>query len=181
MLGEMSASNRRESSSRRTSKTAYDSQRFERREKAKSSQGYAQQYQQYQNLHGDGARRGSLKPPGSPANDAWGSGGGDARAGASERPRLKARTNSAPLVNDRGPVTGEHSQQLRRDESTHREPRRPPNPTPAIAAGFDGTGQDEDETLGVVGAIRQFHPFQTNTPEVRPAPPSHAAKCVSTG
>ncbi|KAF2172529.1 hypothetical protein M409DRAFT_63188 [Zasmidium cellare ATCC 36951] len=166
-----STSHGRESSSRRTSKTAYDSQRFEqRREKAKSSQSFAQ----YQNLYqqrADGLRRGSLRPANAdPDADELGSNigagggvgdGGAARAAASERPRLKARTNSAPLVTDRGRLTGGQQQQRRDDDESRRQHRPPAPTTTAPSPNIDVDGQDEDETLGVVGAIRQFHPFQT--------------------
>lgn len=173
------SSHGRESTSRRTSKTAYDSQRFERREKAKSSQSYAQ----YQSAYPQGVRRGSLRPansaePGTAASHGLGSvgvSGGDGDAGAAcaggaaaaaertERPRLKTRTNSAPLVTDRGRLTGEQQHHRRDDESWHRPHARRPPPT-AAPPPTDVAGQDEDETLGVVGAIRRFHPFRT--PEV---------------
>lgn len=167
-----STSHGRESSSRRTSKTPYDSQRFElRREKAKSSQGYAQYHTVSQQQRADGPRRGSLRPAnadpdvdelGRNSSGVRGGGGAAAaHAGTSERPRLKARTNSAPLVTDRGRLTGHEQQHHRRnDDESH---RTLPSATSPI---IDIDGQDEDETLGVVGAIRQFHPFQT--PEVCP-------------
>lgn len=171
-----STSHGRESSSRRTSKTAYDSQRFEqRREKAKSGQSFAQ-YQSLYQQRADGLRRGGLRPANAdPDADELGSNsgagggvgdGGAARAAASERPRLKARTNSAPLVTDWGRLTGGQQQQRRDDDESRRQHRPPAPTTTAPSPNRDVDGQDEDETLGVVGAIRQFHPFQT--PEVCP-------------
>ena len=105
----------------------------ERREKAKSSQIY------------DGKRRGSKQ-----AESTLGS--------VPERPGLKGRTNSAPLVEARITQPGswdtlEDGPQTSKSSSA-----------PKIGAGGVGDAQDEDEVAGVVGAVRRFQPF--HSPEV---------------
>ena len=123
--------------SRRSSKsgesTGYKSS--DRREKAKSSQVY------------DTSRRPSRQ----------------AESGLGivvERPGLKQRTNSAPVVetlaNKQGKTDGDvDGEQVHKEESSASTPR----------ATRVEDGRDEDEVAGVVGAISNFQPFQA--PEVR--------------
>ncbi|KAI7006312.1 ras GEF, partial [Hortaea werneckii] len=115
---------------------------YERREKSKSSQ--------YHGARDPGSRRGSVQP----THQA----GGFAESTAA-RPRLKDRHNSAPIVEgrqysarDKG-QDGEESQ----DEGTDAEETDAAQPA-------TGGAMDEDEVAGVVGAVRQYQPFQS--PEV---------------
>lgn len=121
---------RRSSKSGASGSEAYKSS--ERREKAKSSQVY------------DSRRRGSKQ-----AESGLGS--------VSERPQLKGRTNSAPLIEARV------RQGVRDGEQTGDEGKG--SSTPRATYGGDEDGRDEDEVAGVVGAVRNLQPFQT--PEVR--------------
>ena len=149
-------------STRRSSKTGggFDTQRFERREKAKSSQSYT----------GHHGRRGSRQDSntavssGTAAEETNGGGSG----GVAERPRVKARTNSAPgPPQSKGVVIGQHGG---RDAHTpivaaglsQQHPQARPGAQSAVVE----EGEDEDEISGVVGKIRQYQPFQN--PEVWP-------------
>lgn len=101
----------------------------ERREKAKSSQ--------Y-----DGRRRGSRQVEGNAAE---------------ERPRLKSRTNSAPLVDARlgGQADGEQTSKGaggRRGQQSK------------VEGVISEDAQDSDEEAGVVGAVKDLKPFRS--PEV---------------
>ncbi|KAI6805872.1 ras GEF, partial [Hortaea werneckii] len=129
---------------RRSSKSGpsagYENKAYERREKSKSSQ--------YHGARDPASRRGSVQPT------------QEGRvAGSTTRPRLKDRTNSAPIVEgrqsegrDKG-QDGEDSQ----DEGTDAEETNAAQPAM-------GGAMDEDEVAGVVGAVRQYQPFQS--PEV---------------
>lgn len=101
----------------------------ERREKAKSSQFY------------DGRRRGSKQVE------------------VEERPRLKSRTNSAPLVDARlgGREEGE--------QTSKGGGRKGQASTPRVGEAISEDAQDSDEEAGVVGAVRDLKPFRS--PEVR--------------
>lgn len=76
-----------------------------------------------------------------------------------ERPRLKNRTNSAPLVETRRTALDQHGGP--KEGSGHGAAETAAK-SPTGAAVVDG--QDEDEVAGVVGAVRQYQPFQS--PEV---------------
>ncbi|KAK5136832.1 hypothetical protein LTR08_001754 [Meristemomyces frigidus] len=117
----------------------------DRREKAKSSQSYSAAYNE--------ARRGSVQPS-------------EVRRGSAqpnlgsivERPTYTSRTNSAPSVDVRT-VGG------RAPERTVEDARQELETSDMEAArGAMSDGQDEDEVAGVVGAVRQYQPFQS--PEV---------------
>ena len=132
--------------SRRSSKSGpsgIDAQRsLDRREKAKSSQSYVAPY--------TGTRRGSVQP-----NQ---DGGLEKLA---ERPRMKTRTNSAPLVvaARKGSVVST----LQSQEQDVEEPEETDAAELALqtTGGAMAEGQDEDEVAGVVGAVRQYQPFQS--------------------
>lgn len=115
---------------------------YERREKSKSSQ--------YHGARDPGSRRGSVQPTQQE---------GGLAGPTAARPRLKDRTNSAPIIEGRQSSgrnedrDGEDSQ----DEGTDAE--EPDAAQPAM-----GGAMDEDEVAGVVGAVRQYQPFQS--PEV---------------
>lgn len=159
-------------STRRSSKTgAFDTQRFERREKAKSSQSYA----------GHHVRRGSRQDSNTAVSSGTAADAADGGGGVAERPRVKARTNSGPPhFNDRGMskgmVIGQHGEHDAHTSTTaaglpqqqHQQQARP-GAQSAVAE----EGEDEDEISGVVGKIRQYQPFQN--PEVWPDT-SHAAR-----
>lgn len=123
---------RRSSKSGASGSDAYHSS--ERREKAKSSQSYTTAQ--------SASRRGSVQPQGSDLGS------------VPERPGLKSRTRSAPLVEYR------------------KAPPAHPDTAEDRADGHEGQagggaladGRDEDEVAGVVGAVRQYQPFQS--PEV---------------
>ena len=72
---------------------------------------------------------------------------------SSERPNLKGRTNSAPLV--------QHAAAAQRaiGDGT-RTPRNPVSHESDRTDGIDA--QDEDEVAGVVGAVNRFQPFRTS-------------------
>jgi len=129
--------------SRRSSKSEQDAPRTsDRHEKARSTQ-----------VHGSvhsGARRGSVQQS------------QEGLQSVPERPRLKSRTNSAPLVETRRAAPGQPGGS--RDGGAHKaaESVAKSRTSPAGAAMADG--QDEDEVAGVVGAVRQYEPFQS--PEV---------------
>lgn len=76
-----------------------------------------------------------------------------------ERPRLKNRTNSAPLVETRRTALDQHGGP--KEGSGHGAAETAAK-SPTGAAVVDG--QDEDEVAGVVGAVRQYQPFQS--PEI---------------
>lgn len=127
-------SSRRSSKSGPSGNDAYKRNGSDRREKAKSSQVYE-----------GSKRRGSRQ----------------AESGLDsvneQRPGLKSRTNSAPLLEP----------QSRYDVAAARGQTsvRATAPSTPVASGEDvGTAQDEDEVAGVVGAVRHFQPFQN--PEV---------------
>lgn len=132
---------------RRSSKSGSsgdDAQRSsERREKAKSSQTYSAAY--------SNSRRGSVQPT---SQEGLGS--------VPERPRVKTRTNSAPLIEVRK-AGGELSEDQDEDAAEQEEIEARDFAAPA-GGGAMADGQDEDEVAGVVGALRQYHPFQS--PEV---------------
>jgi hypothetical protein len=121
------SSGRRSSKSGPSGNDAYKSS--ERREKAKSSQVY------------ESARRGSKQSE---------------LGSVAERPKIKSRTNSAPLIEPRGRYEARASQtgNVRGKENAARG---------EVGVGA-GDAQDEDEVAGVVGAVKHFSPFQN--PEV---------------
>ena len=100
----------------------------DRREKAKSSQIY------------DGRRRGSKQVE------------------VEERPRLKSRTNSAPLVDAR--LGGRDD-----GEQTSKGARKGQASAPQVGEAIGEDAQDSDEEAGVVGAVKDLKPFRS--PEVR--------------
>lgn len=126
---------RRSSKSGPSGNEAYKSS--DRREKAKSSQVYPS------------SRRGSRQ-----AESTLGS--------VPERPSVKGRTYSAPLV-DRVGEPGRRDE-LHDGEQTRKESKS--SSAPRVDAGGVGVedAQDEDEVAGVVGAVKRFQPFQN--PEV---------------
>lgn len=77
---------------------------------------------------------------------------------ASDRPALKSRVNSAPLVRRVADIGGAAG------DGTHE--RKDDDVADALAAVESGDldAQDEDEVAGVVGAVKHFQPFKT--PEV---------------
>lgn len=113
----------------------------ERREKAKSSQIY------------DARRRGSRQVE------------------VEERPRLKSRTNSAPLVNAR--LGGRED-----GEQTSKGARKGQASAPQVGEAISEDAQDSDEEAGVVGAVRDIKPFRS--PEVRDDDMSRANGRVQT-
>jgi len=149
-----------ESTRRSSSKTAaYDAQRYQRREKAKSS---------HDPLPSNAAAAiadasSGLEPGGGEAVLA-GRGGG-----ARSRPPL-SRGQSAPLLqkvaaattpgDGRPTPTTDRGASAAAESLEHSIPRFPHSPGATIAA----EGQDEDEVHGVVGALRTFQPF--NSPEL---------------
>lgn len=128
--------------SRRSSKSSLPSNSKEdaekrserRREKAKSSQIY------------ESSRRGSKQ-----AESGLGS--------LSERPKLKGRTNSTPVVS-------RVAEPGHRDGTEEREQTREGRSRQTSQAGLEthAGAQDEDEVAGVVGTVKKFQPFQN--PEV---------------
>jgi len=146
--------------SQRSSKSGLSGQEAykssERKEKAKSSQ--------YHAAPNSAARRGSVQPN---------------LGSVTERPALKSRTNSAPLVERWEPESdeaGDGGQYVARNQEAHAR-----DFAPQAGAGAMSNGQDEDEVAGVVGAVRQYQPFQS--PKVWPALRTSAwirAKCVVT-
>jgi len=130
---------RRSSRSGPSGHEAYKSS--ERTEKAKSSQNHA--------APNSAARRGSVQPN---------------LGSVAERPPFKTRTNSAPLVERRevgSDEEGTERQYVAGKQDAHARH------TPQAGAGAMSNGQDEDEVAGVVGAVRQYQPFQS--PEVSAA------------
>lgn len=143
-------------SARRSGRSGYDSQRYERREKAKSTQSYEQYHGISSSRIGGGSTRGGVRPGNgyATATAAAGVVGGHA-AEHDQRPRPKTRTNSAPLVevwrtDDQGvSLVGGH-------RSVAPAPSKSEHATRDVAV---EDGQDEDEVAGVVGAVRTFYPF----------------------
>ncbi|KAK3681546.1 hypothetical protein LTR37_020854 [Vermiconidia calcicola] len=119
---------RRSSKSGPSGNDAYKSS--ERKEKAKSSQVY------------DSRRRGSKQ-----VESGLGS--------VDERPKLKGRTSSAPLIEPQRHAVGDGEQT---------PPHSTGSSTPRATQGGVEAAQDEDEVAGVVGAIKHYQPFQS--PEV---------------
>lgn len=128
------------SSSRRSSKSGTGGQAdtnnvdaayksSERREKAKSSQIY------------DARRRGSRQVE------------------VEERPRLKSRTNSAPLVDAR---LGGREEGAQTSKGVRRGQASAPQ---LVGEAISEDAQDSDEEAGVVGAVKDLKPFRS--PEVR--------------
>ncbi|KAK6396086.1 hypothetical protein LTR65_010196 [Meristemomyces frigidus] len=107
---------------------------LERREKGKSSQSYSTAY--------NNARRGSVQP---------------SLGSVPERPLLKARTHSAPVVEARAAGAAQPTAIIE-DAYQHTEAR---HLAPQAGGGAMADGQDEDEVAGVVGAVRQYQPFQS--------------------
>ncbi|KAK0840030.1 hypothetical protein LTR03_010822, partial [Friedmanniomyces endolithicus] len=131
---------RRSSKSGPTGNDALKSLPSERREKTKSSQSYTAAY--------SAARRGSVQP--------YQEGGLGALP---ERPRLKTRTHSAPVVDRAAQQNGQaHDPVPAQSEPEGRDFAQPASP------GAMADGQDEDEVAGAVGAVRQYQHFQN--PEV---------------
>ncbi|TKA37794.1 hypothetical protein B0A54_09796 [Friedmanniomyces endolithicus] len=131
---------RRSSKSGPTGNDALKSLPAERREKTKSSQSYTAAY--------SAARRGSVQP--------YQEGGLGALP---ERPRLKTRTHSAPVVDRAAQQNGQALEPVpAQNESDGRDFAEPASP------GAMADGQDEDEVAGAVGAVRQYQHFQN--PEV---------------
>ena len=105
----------------------------DRREKAKSGQ------------YAAGARRASLKP-----EELNGRGG----ATGLRRPGM-SRGNSAPII-ERSRGTGYATGVQEQDEGEQADNARQTD----AGAGAAASGQDEDEVAGVVGAVKQYAPFQ---------------------
>lgn len=101
----------------------------ERREKSKSSQVYEAQ------------RRGSKQAE-------------SGLVGASARPQVKGRTNSAPLIDARGADTA--------SRQNVEDGKQTGSSTPRAGRSDLQDAQDEDEVAGVVGAVRHFQPFQSS-------------------
>lgn len=116
----------------------------ERKEKSKSSQSYATSY--------NAARRGSAQP----SQEALGS--------VAERPRLKTRTHSEPLVEVRKTESGASGSELEDGLASPGPDAYTLAPQQVGGSGM-ANGQDEDEVAGAVGTVRQYQPFQS--PEVR--------------
>lgn len=117
----------------------------DRREKAKSSQSYTAAY--------NAARRGSVQP-----SHEGGLGS------VPERPRLKTRTHSAPLVEVRQRPAGGGPD---RDGGGHTDSKpqsKAKELAPQTSGGAMADGQDEDEVAGAVGSARLYEPF--SSPEV---------------
>lgn len=77
---------------------------------------------------------------------------------STEHPRLKSRTNSAPLVqtiNEPG-----RRDALENGEKPHNTDLESVNRNVEVDVVEDG--QDEDEVAGVVGAVKRFQPFQNS-------------------
>ena len=135
--------------SRRGSRSAGDSgfQNTDRREKAKSSQTYAQ-YTGGAGPGGEGGPAGVVSPQ-----------------SAVRRPQLGGRTSSAPLVERR--LGSGHAAGLQRLPQGQEHVAQ-------AGTGAAEAGQDEDEVAGVVGAMRQYEPFRSPqvgyTSKVRPTP-----------
>jgi len=72
---------------------------------------------------------------------------------SAERPGVKSRTNSAPLVQ-----TAADAKRSSTGQKSTRSQQDGPATTAKKAVG--GQAQDEDEVAGVVGAIRHFQPFR---------------------
>ncbi|KAI7589764.1 ras GEF [Hortaea werneckii] len=115
---------------------------YERREKSKSSQ--------YHGARDPGSRRGSVQPTHQE--------GGFAGSTAA-RPRLKDRHNSAPIVEGRQYSTRDEDQDGEESQDEGTDAEETDAAQPAM-----GGAMDEDEVAGVVGAVRQYQPFQS--PEV---------------
>ena len=85
-----------------------------------------------------------------------------------ERPRVKTRTNSAPLIETRQQQqqqgNGQRQQEVDGGEEDEEEEEEDGGAAAPTQAGAVVDGQDEDEVAGVVGAVRQYQPFQS--PEV---------------
>ena len=81
----------------------------------------------------------------------------------SERPRLKARTHSAPFI-ELHKSSESHRDVERVDELPHMGKREKSCSVPEIDAGAATGAQDEDEVAGVVGTARKYSPF--SSPEV---------------
>ncbi|TKA39847.1 hypothetical protein B0A54_10197 [Friedmanniomyces endolithicus] len=129
---------RRSSKSGPTGTDALKSLPSERREKTKSSQSYTAAY--------SAARRGSAQP--------YQEGGLGALP---ERPRLKTRTHSAPVVDRAAQQNGQaHDPVPAQSEPEGRDFAQPASP------GAMADGQDEDEVAGAVGAVRQYQHFQNS-------------------
>lgn len=75
-----------------------------------------------------------------------------------ERPRLKSRTNSAPLVDAR--LGGRED-----GEQTSKGARRGQAAPPQVGDVISEDAQDSDEEAGVVGTVKDLKPFRS--PEVR--------------
>lgn len=75
-----------------------------------------------------------------------------------ERPRIKSRTNSAPLVDAR--LGGRED-----GEQTSKGARRGQATAPQVGDVISEDAQDSDEEAGVVGAVKDLKPFRS--PEVR--------------
>lgn len=75
-----------------------------------------------------------------------------------ERPRLKSRTNSAPLVNAR--LGGRED-----EEQTSKGVRKGQASAPQVGDVISEDARDSDEEAGVVGAVKDLKPFRS--PEVR--------------
>ncbi|KAI7353892.1 ras GEF [Hortaea werneckii] len=114
---------------------------YERREKSKSSQ--------YHGARDTGYRRGSVQPTHQEGRV----------PGATARPRLKDRTNSAPIVEGRQSGAGDKG----RDGENSQDEGTDADETDAAQPAMGGA-MDDDEVAGVVGAVRQYQPFQS--PEV---------------
>ena len=145
---------RRSSKSGPSGSDAYKSS--ERKEKTKSSQSYTS------SPH-NGARRGSVQPDPPRRGSVQ-----PELSSVPERPRLKSRTHSAPLVDQRKDPGGAQRVAVV-DKSQHASPPHHEEVEEhdfagSAAGGAMSDGQDEDEVAGAVGAVRQYQPFQN--PEV---------------
>ncbi len=74
-----------------------------------------------------------------------------------ERPRLKTRTHSAPVVDRAAQQNGQaHDPVPAQSEPEGRDFAQP------ASLGAMADGQDEDEVAGAVGAVRQYQHFQNS-------------------
>ncbi|KAI7154404.1 ras GEF [Hortaea werneckii] len=115
---------------------------YERREKSKSSQ--------YHGARDPGSRRASVQP----SHQEGGVAGSTAA-----RPRLKERINSAPILEGRQSQGRDEEQDGDESQDEGTDAEETDAAQPAM-----GGAMDEDEVAGVVGAVRQYQPFQS--PEV---------------
>lgn len=149
----------RESTRRPSNTGTFETQRSQRREKAKSSQSYA----------GHHGRRGSRHDSNTVVSSGTAAEEADGGGGVAERPRPKARTNSAPgppHFNDRGLSKGIHIGQHGGNDAHSTTFQQLPQARGGAQSAVEEEGEDEDEISGVVGKTRSYQPF--SNPEVWP-------------